>query len=163
MNDPSNNAGSPGRLTRLATQSRGLVTVDCSTWDAEAPDAPWSSGKLRSVPRPSPPIVPGPFLAAGALQLEIALEIDPGTNPAEALTAATALVAAVFTHDLAHGLTYDPTRTRADATRAVIALVLPQPEPTAEARLEKLADVIRKVINEASGIGLGAVRVLRAA
>jgi len=163
MNEPSHKNSDLGSFTRPASATLGPVTVDCSTWDADAPPVQWSTGNLASVPRVAQQGPQGAFIPAESLDLEIALRILPGANASEALEIATTLFAAILMHDLGHGLVYDRARSGAKEDRFLIVLTPGQSGPSAEARLEMLAKAIRSAMSEAAGIALSEVRVRRAA
>jgi hypothetical protein len=161
MNEPSHKNSDLGNLTRPLSASLGPITVDCSSWDADMPPDRWSTGKLASVPRVAQQGPPGAFIPAE--YLEIALRILPGAKAAEAFAIATQVFAAVLAHDLGHGLVYDRARSGAKEDRFVIVLTPGQSGPSAEARLEMLAEAIRYAMREATGIALSEVRIRRAA
>jgi hypothetical protein len=163
MNESSHTNSDLGSLTRPVSASLGPLTVDCSSWDADIPPDRWSTGKLASVPRVAQQGSQGAFIPAESLDLEIALRILPGANASEALEIATTLFAAILMHDLGHGLVYDRARSGAKEDRFVIVLTPGQSGPSAEARLEMLAEVIRYAMREATGIALSEVRIRRAA
>lgn len=162
MNDDPREDGSSGRLIQAATKSVAPVTVDCAGWDAGIPAEQWSSGKLVSVTR-SLSAAGKEFTAAGSLELEIALRIEPEVNPPQAFALAAQLVAEIIACDPGLRLTYVPDRFRAEEGRVVIVLIPSRPGPDAESRLGKIAEVIRKATGEAGGIALNEVRILRAA
>lgn len=163
MNEPAHGSSSFGRLTRPPSTSLAPIRLDCSTWDADVPPDRWSSGTLASVPRIAHAEGKGAFIPADNLDLEIALRILPSAKAVDGFAVATQLLAAVLTHDQAHGLTYDRARSGAKDDRVVIVLTPGQADPNAEACLEKLAETIRVAMNEAAGIALSEVRVRRAA
>ena len=153
---------SSGRFTRAATQPLKPVDVDCTGWEHDALPNQWSTGKLVRATQAMPP-VEGAFVGMGSLELEIALRVEPGMNPAGAFVTATRLLAAVLAHELAHGLTCDPNRSAAQEDRVVIVLTPQRPNPNAAARLEQLADVVRQAAQDASGVALNSVHIVRAA
>jgi hypothetical protein len=163
MNEPAREKDDLGRLTRPPSRSLAPITLDCSSWEAQAPADRWSSGKLANVPRVAHAGASGAFFPAGSLDLEIALRLLPGAKAAEAFAIATQLFAAVLAHDLGHGLTYDRVRSEAKEDRVVIVLTPGQFDPCAAERLERLAAAIRSAMSEAAGIALSEVRVRRAA
>jgi hypothetical protein len=122
----------------------------------------WSSGRLVNATRSQPP-VEGPFNTAGSLDLEIVIQIDAGVDPARAFAIATQLATGMHSHDPGLALTYDPARSRVEEGRVVIVLTPSRPGPDSVARLEKIAEGVRKAAAAAVGIALKGVRVLRAA
>src|SRR5437660_1659427 len=130
MNEASQDERPSLGLARAQSQAVRAVTVDCGDWDTALPASSWSSGRLRSAATRSQPAVAGPLLAPGALQLEIAIHIEPEIRPADAFSLAARLVGAVA-HELGNALIVDMTRSRAEDNRAVIALTVEGPEPNA--------------------------------
>ena len=162
MSATPGDASSSGRFVRAATKSLGPIDVDCAEWERDMPSEQWSTGKLVRTTQAAPP-VEGPFVAADSLELQIALRIEPSMSPARAFVVATRLVAAALVHDLGHGIVCDPKRSAAQEDQVLIVLTPQRPSPNTVARLEKLAEVVRQAANDASGVAINSIHIVRAA
>ena len=163
MNDAGHHDESSGKLPRDRSQAAAPVVVDCAAWDAAGPPERWCTGKLNTVSTLSTPTESHALLPRGALQMEIGIQIEPQTRAVDAFGLAAQLVAVVLTHEIGHAITYDPSRSRTEADRAIIALTLDRPEPNAEARLAKIAELMRETVGKAKGIQVDVVRISHAA
>lgn len=162
MSATPGDASPSGRFVRAATRSQGPVDVDCAGWERDVPVDQWSTGKLLRTTQAGTP-VDGAFVTTDALELQIALRIEPGLSPAGAFVIATRLFAAALAHDLGHGLACDPDRSAAQEDQVLIVLTPQQTNPDAAARLAKLAEVVREAAKNARGIAVNSVDIVRAA
>lgn len=131
----------PNRLHRAA-RVLPAVTVDCSSWPRS--EGARSRGTLMSAARHLPPAV------GRWLEIRVQFTADADLRVVEALTVKLIRAAAAAAPEL--GLTYDPTRSRADGEDVIVALSPTNPTG-AEGRLAEIVRAVEGVLVE-QGVGV---------